>query len=112
MQVDPDKVSVRSLVRSRRYEWRSISGTRIVETEPVAPFHWGIGESGGGLRADVESSKAYIVLCDHSVVRLTGFEAAARGSGLSGESATPTEVKVAALRRYRCVVVGPRPDDA
>ncbi len=110
-RADPEGVIVRSSLRSRRYDWATIVGTRIVETKPVAPFRMIIGDHGGAIRADVDSSKAYLVLDDSSQVHLRSFDAAARAPGARSAVATPTEVKVAALRRYRETVFGPWPTD-
>ena len=56
---------------------------------------------GQGLRPDVQSAKAYLVLVDDSLVRLTGFESSAKAWGKSDSMASPTEIKVGALDRYR-----------
>lgn len=109
VSASPDGVTVRSALRSQHYPWRQISDITIVEGKPTPQFGLWIGEHGGGIRPDVDSCKAYLVLVDRSLVRLAGFESAIRTSGLSGGTASPTEIKVAALDRYRRVFAPPRP---
>ena len=45
-------------------------------------------------------AKAYLVLVDDSLVRLTGFESSAKAWGKSDSMASPTEIKVGALDFY------------
>ncbi len=100
-------VSIRSTWRSRSFAWNEIEEVRVVESRPVRNFRLVLGESGGGYRADIDSSQAYLVCRGGSLVRLPGFEASAKASGMSGDLATPTEIKVGALRRYRDTVDSP-----
>jgi Bacterial PH domain len=98
----PDGVTVRGALRSQHYPWSQISDITVVDGTPTPPFRLSIGEhGGGGIRPDVDSCKAYLVLVDRSLIRLAGFESAIRTSGLSGGTASPTEIKVGALDRYR-----------
>ncbi|MCB9381209.1 MAG: PH domain-containing protein [Acidimicrobiaceae bacterium] len=112
VEASPHGVTVRGAYRRQRcYAWPDIVDTRVVETEPERflslSVSFGGARHGGGVRPDVDASKAYLVLADGSLVELPGFEAAARASGMSEGMTTPSEVKIGALRRYREAVVGP-----
>lgn len=97
----PSGVTIRTTVTSKSYAWSQIRGTRVVEGTPPPQFAVSLGDVGRGLRPDVDSCRAYLVLADRSLVRLPGFESAVKTSGLSGGAPSPTEIKVGALDRYR-----------
>lgn len=107
-RITPETVETRSVFRRQRVAWGSIAGTRIIEDRPGSPFDLVLGE-GGSLRADVDSTKAYLLCTNGSLIRLRGFESAAQESTAASVSATPTQLKVDALRRYRDEMVGPWP---
>lgn len=106
----PDGLAVRD-----HWRWRSLSWDHIVDVQALDTSHerWAgfVGPGVGGLwmRPVAAHSLGVAVTADGTVVALPSFYAAARGEGLSMGGPTPTELKVAALRRYREDLVGPWP---
>lgn len=106
----PDGLAVRD-----HWHWRSLCWDHIVDVQALDTSHerWAgfVGPGVGGLRMRpvAAHSLGVAVTADGTVVALPSFYAAARGEGLSMGGPTPTELKVAALRRYREDIVGPWP---
>lgn len=104
------------LALRENWRWRNLSWTEIVDlqavdtsTERWATFFDG-DEIGVRMRPVGAYSLGVIVTADRDAMVLPSCQSAARGEGLNMGGPTPTELKVAALRRYREQVVGEWPD--
>jgi hypothetical protein len=85
-----------------------------VQAFDTTPERWGAyfaGDAAGvRMRPVASMSIGVAVLSNGVAVALPSCYSAAKGEGLSMGGPTPTELKVAALRRYREHVIGPWPD--
>ena len=106
----PEGLRVRDLWRTRTWRWDQILDVRAVETPPE---RWNTFIGPGFARLQRHPVAAYslglVATADGTVVALPTFYAAAAGEGLLTGDPPPTDVKVAALRRYREETFGPWP---
>lgn len=112
VRADAEGMLLCRLWRRQRLPWSSIADVRAHET---VPHRWDL-LSGRNvikfrMRPVASWSVGVVELLDGTIVRLPGFDAAARDDGLSLGSPTATELKVQALSRYRAHVTG-RSSDA
>jgi hypothetical protein len=98
-----------------RWRWRRLGWDEVVDVQAfdTSPERWGAyfaGDAAGvRMRPVASMSLGVAVLSNGVAVGLPSCYSAARGEGLSMGGPTPTELKVAALRRYREQVIGPWP---
>jgi hypothetical protein len=107
----PEGLAVRDRWRWRRLGWNEVVDVQAFDT---APERWGAyfaGDAAGvRMRPVASMSLGVAVLSNGVAVALPSCYSAAKGEGLSMGGPTPTELKVAALRRYREQAIGPWPD--
>ena len=102
VEADCDGLSIRSAWSTRRVGWAAVSDVAALETtRKRAAVLGGPGWIGLRMRAVTSWSVGVLVLSDGGVLQLPCFVAASRGEGLSLGGATSTEIKVAALQRFR-----------
>ena len=103
-----DGLTVRGRGLRRSLPWSDVADLQVVDTEPRRPDRpdeQSIGQLMSRRRA---YGVGVVVLGDGAVVQLPNCTSTARSEGWAVRE-TPAEVKVAALRRYRERVEGPRP---
>lgn len=111
LRADEEGLTIRRLVRRRRVPWDTVAAVRAHETAPERwVTFWGPNIITWQMRPVASWSIGVLEMAEGVTVRLPGFEAAARGDGLSLGLPTATEIKVQALRRYMSHVTG-RPLD-
>lgn len=110
VEATPEGLVVHDHWRRRTLGWEQVVDVQAVDT---AHQRWrgfaGPGLAGFWMRPVAANSVGMAVTVDGMVVRLPSFRASARGEGLSMGGPTATEVKVAALRRFRTASFGPWP---
>lgn len=105
----------RGLALREGWRWRTLGWDQVadVQTVQTATERWTAFFGGDGLELRTPPVGAFslgvVVTADGTAVALPSCSAAARDEGLSMGGPTPSELKVAALRRYREETVGEWP---
>jgi hypothetical protein len=107
VRADETGLTLRRLWSRRHVPWNGVAALRAHET---VPHRWALFSSPNSLTFQMRTVSSWSIgvveQLDGTVLRLPGFNAAARTDGLSLGLPTATELKVQALGRYMTCIAG------